>query len=273
MNRRLRAVVLAILAGFATAGCVREWIVQKTLYQPRPGISFDYEAAGIEAEQVWITAEDGVRLHGFHLRAEGARRALLFLHGNAGNASGRLPNADLLRSLGTDVFVLDYRGYGLSEGHPNESGLRADARAGLAHLTEKLGHPESRVAVFGRSLGGAVAVDLAQHRGLAGVILESTFSSLPDAGAVHFGSFIGKFVKGHWPSDERIRNIRAPLLFFHGDQDATVPHRLGRKLFAAANEPKSFETLHGARHNDTVRVGGAPYLARIGAFLDEVAPE
>lgn len=266
---------LALGASFATASVVRDWIVERTLYQPRPGITFDYERVGIEAEQVFLTAEDGVRIHAFRLRAPvapRAPRAVLFLHGNAGNASDRLPNAERLRQLGADVLVLDYRGYGLSAGHPTERGLYADARAGLAFLTQKLRLPETRVVVFGRSLGGAVAVDLAQDRNLAGVILESTFSSLSDAGAVHFTRAAAPIVWGRFVSDEKISRVHAPLLFFHGELDSTLPHALGERLYAAANEPKSFVTLRGARHNDTVQVGGEPYFARIGAFLDEVTP-
>jgi pimeloyl-ACP methyl ester carboxylesterase len=251
---------------------VRDWIVERMLYYPLPGITLDPEKMGIDTGQVFIGTEDGVRLHAFHLRAEAATRALLFLHGNAGNASGRLPNAELLRRLGTDVLVLDYRGYGLSEGRPSEGGLYADARAGLAHLTAALGFPEQRVVVFGRSLGGAVAVDLAQDRKLAGLILESTFSSLSDAGAVHFTRLAAPIVWGRFPSEQKIRRVRSPLLFFHGDSDRTVPLHLGEKLFAAATAPKAFETLRGARHNDTVQIGGLPYFERIGRFLDEVAP-
>ena len=264
--------LVASLAIFATGGGVIDWLVNWNLFHPTPGVSLDPERAGIPAEEVYLETEDGVRIHAFHLPSPGARRAILFLHGNAGNASHRLPNAELLRRLGADVLLLDYRGYGRSEGSPDERGVYADARAALAHLSGPLGHAEERIVVFGRSLGGAVAVDLAQRRQLAGVILESTFPSLRDAGAVHFGRFFAPLVDGRFTSDQKIQHVSAPLLFFHGDRDRIVPHALGEKLFTAAAAPKAFETLRGAGHNDTVQVGGARYVESIRAFLDRVAP-
>ena len=155
-------------------------IVESMIFYPERGVAMTPEQLGIDGEEVFFSAEDGVRIHAFYLPAPGARRALLFLHGNAGNASHRLPNAAELVRLECSVLVLDYRGYGLSEGRATEAGVYADARAGLAHLIEQRGFPENRIIVFGRSLGGAVAVDLAQERKLAGVILESTFSSIAD---------------------------------------------------------------------------------------------
>jgi pimeloyl-ACP methyl ester carboxylesterase len=265
--------VLAWIAILATGFLMRDWLVGSMLYHPTPGVDLPPERLGISADEVFFETEDGVRLHAFLLPAEGATRALLFLHGNAGNASHRLPNAEALRRQGTHVLLLDYRGYGRSEGRPGESGLYADARAGLAHLTEELGIPERRVIVFGRSLGGAVAVDLAQERALAGLILESTFSSLADIGASHFGRLVAPLVRGRFDSAAKIARVRAPLLFFHGDRDEIIPYDLGRRLFAAASEPKSFETLSGAGHNDTVQVGGRRYFERIRRFLDEVAPD
>ena len=246
--------------------------VDRMVFHPTPGGDLEPDALGIEAHEVFLETGDGVRIHGFVLPHDGATRALLFLHGNAGNASHRLSNAELLRRLGATVLLLDYRGYGRSEGRPTETGVYHDARAGLAHLTGELGFPEERVVVFGRSLGGAVAVDLARGRPLAGVILESTFPSLRAMARSIVGIGLAPITRGRFDSRAKIDAVDAPLLFFHGDRDGIVPHALGRALYEAAPEPKSFTTLRGAGHNDTVEVGGQPYLDRIGRFLDEVAP-
>jgi fermentation-respiration switch protein FrsA (DUF1100 family) len=261
-------IVLALLSPLA----------ERVIFQPTPGQ--DVEPAliaaryGFEAESLFLETEDGVRIHAYYVparRAPAAPRGLLFLHGNAGNASHRLPNAAALAALGVDVLLLDYRGYGLSEGRPSEAGVYADARAGLAYLAKTRGIPPERTVVFGRSLGGAVAVELAQERPLAGLVLESTFTSVDDMARRMLGPF-ARFVGGGFASLERIPRLRAPLLFFHGDRDDIVPIDLGRALFAAAPEPKRFEVIAGAGHNDTVEVGGAAYLARLGSFFDEVAP-
>ncbi len=248
--------------------------VDSVVFQPSPGIDLRISDLGIEGEEVRLDS-DGVSIHGFYLPAAPPRqhaRAILFLHGNAGNASHRLPNAAELARLGADVLLIDYRGYGMSEGSPSESGVYADARAGLAHLTQERGIPEQRIVLFGRSLGGAVAVDLARDRALAGVILESTFTSIADVARGMMGSPLAYFVRGRFDSALKIGQIRVPLLFFHGDRDRIIDYALGRRLFELAPEPKQFETISGAGHNDTIQVGGRPYFARIAQFLDEVAP-
>jgi fermentation-respiration switch protein FrsA (DUF1100 family) len=258
---------------------LRDALVTRLVFQPTPGVDLVPERVGIDAAEVWIESGDGVRIHAFHVpdaaatsAAARSSRAILFLHGNAGNASHRLPNAALLAALGADVLLLDYRGYGRSEGTPSEAGVYADARAGLDHLLRERGFDVSRVVVFGRSLGGAIAVELAQERPLAGVILESTFTSLADMGARLLGA-PGRWLAGPgFDSARRIDALRSPLLFFHGDRDEIVPHELGRRLFERAPSPRAFETIVGAGHNDTVEVGGRAYFERIGRFLDEVAP-
>jgi fermentation-respiration switch protein FrsA (DUF1100 family) len=264
---RLGLIVAALLGGII----MWDRLVDGMIFHPSPGADLRPEQLGLAGEDVFLETEDGVRIHGFWLPAEGATRALLFLHGNAGNASHRLPNAADLVRLGAHVLLLDYRGYGLSDGRPSEAGVYADARAGLAHLLQARGLEEGRVVVFGRSLGGAVAVDLVQGRGVAGLILESTFTSVADM-ARGLLPPAAPFVGGRFDSESKIGGLRAPLLFFHGDRDEIVPYALGQKLFEAAPEPKTFETLHGAGHNNTVLVGGQPYFERIRRFLDEVAP-
>ena len=248
-------------------------IVESMIFYPVQGVAMTPEQLGIDGEEIFFTAEDGVRLHAFYLPAPGVHRALLFLHGNAGNASHRLLNAAELVRLECSVLVLDYRGYGLSEGTATEAGVYADARAGLGHLIEQRGFPENRIIVFGRSLGGAVAVDLAQERKLAGVILESSFPSIADVVSNGLaGRLLGALAGQRFESASKIGRIRAPLLYFHGDRDEVIRYELGQQLFDAAPEPKTFETIPGAGHNDLTQVGGRRYFERIREFLDNVAP-
>jgi fermentation-respiration switch protein FrsA (DUF1100 family) len=269
--RRSRVAVAAALALLLAVGMWNR-LIERMIFFPTAGVDLRPEQLGVEGQELFLTSEDGVRLHAFFLPAAGASRALLFLHGNAGNASHRLPNAAALARLGIHVLLPDYRGYGLSEGRPSEAGVYADARAGLAHLVDAVGIPERRIVVFGRSLGGAVAVDLARDRELAGVILESTFTSASGVVRKSFGSLLAPLARGRFESDAKIGRIRAPLLFFHGDRDELIDFELGRALFEAAPEPKAFETIAGAGHNDTVQVGGRAYFARIRRFIDQVAP-
>ena len=268
----MRGVRLVLVYGAVLALVLGMWsrIVDGMIFYPTAGADLRPEQVGLVGEDVFLVTADGVRIHAFWLPAEGATRALLFLHGNAGNASHRLPNAAELVALGTSVLLLDYRGYGLSEGSPSEQGAYEDARAGLAHLALERGFADDRIVVFGRSIGGAVAVDLVQDRSLAGVILESTFTSLSGMAASILPP-AAPFVRGRFDAETKIKRLRSPLLFFHGDRDEIVPYRLGQKLFEAAPEPKAFETIRGAGHNDTTQVGGRPYFERIGRFLDEVA--
>ena len=266
------ALAGGIVAGLLAFSLPSFSLVDSLVFHPTPGADVAFGELGAEGEEVFLETEDGVRIHAYLLPATGATRALLFLHGNAGNASHRLPNAELLRRLGVTVLLLDYRGYGRSEGRPTERGVYADARAGLAHLVDELGFPEPRVALFGRSLGAAVAVELARGRPLAGVILESPFPSLSAMAREVFGTGFGPLTRGRFDSLAKVGELKGPLLFFHGDRDEVVPWRLGRALYEAAPEPKRFTTIRGAGHNDTVAVGGEAYFERIGAFLDEVAP-
>lgn len=270
----MRRLIRATAALTAVVLIVFVWgrLFDRMIFHPEPGADLRPEQFGIAGEDVRIRTEDGVLIQAWYLPADGATRTILFLHGNAGNASHRLPNAAELVRLDAHVLLLDYRGYGLSEGSPSESGVYADARAGLAYLIERSGVPESRSVIFGRSLGGAVAIDLARDRELAGVIVESTFSSAADIATMAFGPPFAWLARGRFDSLRKISRIRAPILFFHGDRDEIVDPSLGRRLFDAAPEPKAFETLRGAGHNDTVAVGGRAYFERIRQFLAEVAP-
>lgn len=271
-RRSVLSLILA-LAIVAVVISLGNWIgafVDRLVFHPLRGADRTPLERGLEAEDVYLDTEDGVRIHAYWLPARGTDRAFLFLHGNAGNASQRLHNAARLGRLGAHVLLVDYRGYGLSEGRPTETGLYADSQAALDHLTRDRGIPDERIIVFGRSLGSAVAVELARERPLGGVILESAFTNIEDVARSAVGWPLSSFARGRFDSRSKIAAVVAPLLFFHGDADEIVPYALGQNLYHAAPEPKAFETLHGANHNDTVEVGGEAYFRRIGAFLDSV---
>jgi hypothetical protein len=269
---RLAGTILALLLAALAVPVLAMTLLDRMIFQPSRGADLTPARLGVEAEELAITTEDGVGIHAWFLPARERRVSLLFLHGNAGNASHRLPNAAMLAAHGADVLLIDYRGYGLSEPvMPDEEGVYADARAGLAWLTEERGIPDREIVVFGRSLGGAVAVEIARGRPLAGLVLESTFTSVADVSKSLWGLPLRFWLAEKLASIDKIREVTCPILFFHGDRDRLVPMQLGQRLFDAAPEPKNFEIVRGAGHNDVVQVGGTAYLNRFDQFLAGVA--
>lgn len=230
---------------------------------------------GLRAEDVRFPTEDGVTLHGLWCRAADApdgpdRRVLLWFHGNAGNLADRLDMAAFLSRLPAAIFIVDYRGYGLSGGKPSEKGLYLDARAAWDHLTLERNVEPGRIILFGKSLGGAVAVDLATRVRPAGLIVQSSFTSVPDMAAVAMPIVPRFLVRTKMDSLRKIREVRCPKLFIHGPADEVVPFAMGRRLFEAAPEPKAFHEVPGAGHNETWLVGGEAYLRRLQEFIDSL---
>ncbi|MGH9721963.1 MAG: alpha/beta hydrolase [Bryobacteraceae bacterium] len=222
----------------------------------------------IGAADVWLTAGDGAKLHGWWLPAPDARVATLFLHGNAGNVTHRIDHMRSIASAGSSILVIDYRGYGRSSGRPTESGLYADADAAYQYLLDQ-GHLPERIIVHGESLGSAVAVNLASRKRCAGVVLEAPFSSAR-AVAGRVLPLLGPMLIHSFDSRSKIGRMNVPLLVMHGDRDEVIPYDLGRDLFDAANEPKSFWTLQGAGHNDLLDVAGESYRERLVQFYKAV---
>lgn len=186
------AMYLVLLAAAALAGCratsVAPWtgLERSVVFQPRPYPEGDWVPPEPSIEDAWFESADGTRLHGWYVPHAQARAAVLYCHGNGGNVADWAPAAlTLSRRVGVSVLVFDYRGYGRSEGTPTEEGILADARAARTWLARREGIAEREVVLLGRSLGGAVAVDLAQD-GAKALVLESTFSSLPDVAAAHW---------------------------------------------------------------------------------------
>ncbi len=229
--------------------------------------------SGCVVEDRFFETEDGVRLHGWWIqRVDGGDDdpVLLFFHGNAGNLSHRAGMLfDFATRVPARVFVVGYRGYGRSEGRPSEDGLYLDARAAWRHLTREGGVQPDRIVIFGKSLGGAVAVDLATEVEPAGLIVESSFSSIPDMAGKHY-PFVPKFmIRTRMNSLAKISMISCPKLFIHSKADRVVPYALGRKLYEAAADPKRFHEVVGAGHNETWLVGGNAYFDALRGFVRE----
>lgn len=220
------------------------------------------------SREVWMEAEDGVRIHGLWWPEPPGKPVVLFLHGNAQEVySWSLVREDL-EPLDCRLLLIDYHGYGKSGGTPAERELYMDGRAALRWL-EGQGVPPGETVVFGKSLGGAVACGIAGGAGLLGLVLESTFRSLASVARNLFP------LAHQWMPDmeeydslSRLPGIRCPVLVVHGDRDALIPLEEGLALYEAANEPRELFVVEGAGHNDVSLYAGHRYGAFIRSWLD-----
>ena len=232
----------------------------------------DPARAGVPVEDVFFTTSDGMRLHGWHSAAEGATHTILYFHGNAGNLAGRIDNIGFLRRLPANVFAVDYRGYGRSQGRPTEAGVYRDAEAAYDYLVKERGIRPDRIVVLGQSLGSAVAVDLAAKRPVAGVILEAGFPSARRvAEEATWIPGLGYLLRSKFDSARKLKSIRVPVLVAHCREDPVIPFKLGEELFAAANEPKTFVAYAGACHEPLYTADSDGYAAKLRAFLQATA--
>ncbi len=228
----------------------------------------------VEAEDIFFQAEDGTKLHGWYIPSPEARGTLLWFHGNAGNITHRLGNIRELKPLKLNIFIFDYRGYGKSEGKPDEAGLSQDSQAAYDTLIREKKIAPEMLILFGRSLGGIFAVDVASRNPAAGLILESVFTSARDmAGKVFPLLPIGWAIRSKLDAVSKVPNLKIPKLFLHGTVDEVVPYEIGRELYEAAAEPKEFYDILGADHNDTYAVGGSEYFEAWDRFVSRALEE
>ena len=225
-----------------------------------------------EIVDVTLPCADGTRVHGWWLPQPGAKSALLYLHGNAGNLSWRGNSVVRMREgLGVSVLIIDYPGYGKSEGRPTEEGCYAAADAAYAWLVDQQHIKSSNILIYGGSLGGGVAVDLASRHEHRALILVKTFTCLPDVAASHFPWIPVRWImRNRYASCDKIKDCRRPIFMAHGDADDLIPLKLGQQLFDLAPGAKKFHLQPGAGHNDPL---SPDFFETLQAFLGEHAPE
>ncbi len=227
---------------------------------------------GLEYSDVYLTTEDGIRIHSWHVPGE-SNTTLLWLHGNAGNISHRVDNiAALNRLTGLSVMIVDYRGYGLSDGSPSEDGLYMDAEAAFEYLASDVGlNPAKDIVLFGRSLGAGVAAEMATRHAVRCVIMESGFTSTIGMARATRPTWLVyalmPLISARYDTLSKIGNITSPVMIVHGDRDDIVPFSMAEQLFQGARDPKRFHAVRGAIHNDVYKRGGAAYFNALSEFI------
>lgn len=267
---RWRRLALVALGTYLLVCVLITALQSKLIYFPMRGYPITPADVGLAFEDLRLETADGVRIAAWYVAHSDARGSVIFHHGNAGNMSDRLHSLQVLHRMRLNVLMYDYRGYGASEGSPSEEGTYLDADAVWNYLTETRGEPVERIVSFGRSLGGAVAIESARRHPPAALVVESSFTSLEDIGRLHYRLLPVRWMLTYrYDSIRKVGDITCPKLFLHGTEDTLIPIDNGRALFDAAAEPKQFIETPGG-HNDAGMTFSPAYSERVAAYFDEV---
>ncbi len=267
------ALVLRVVFWAAALWLVARWFEWRSLYAPSRILDATPADVGLAYEDVEFVAEDGTRLHGWWIPHPAARGTILYCHGNGLNIAHRVGLCRDLRGLGANVFIFDYRGYGRSRGRPGEKGTYRDARAAFEVVRARHGDSDNPpVLVYGASLGGAIAAQLALDKPVRGAVFEASFSSVADVGRRLYPWLPVRLIaRNRYEADRRVAQLTVPKLFAHSSDDRLIPFDLGRKLYEAAAEPKQFFTLTGP-HDEAGWNNTPAYWPVIEAFVHRILP-
>ena len=267
--RRLIGVVLGTYVGILVLTMLfQEWLI----YFPSRAYDMTPASAGLDFEDVRLVTADRVTIAAWFVPRPDARATVLFFHGNAGNNGDRVPEIKAFHSLGCAVMMVDYRGYGPSAGRPTELGTYLDAEAAWKFLTEARGVSPESIVIFGESIGGAVAIELATRHTPGALVIQSSFTRLTDIAAIHYPFLpVRWLIRNRYDSIDKVGRIACPKLFIHSKDDTLVPIVNGRALFDAAAEPKRFLETPGG-HNDGGFMLSREHTASLGEFMDSALP-
>lgn len=260
---------LALAGGLGAFELLRGRYQRSQVFLPSryPTGIWDPSLYGLPFVDAWFESEDGLKLHGWWVEYPKALATVIYCHGNSGSIADRIDVFRQLRRLKINIFAFDYRGYGRSAGEPSEKGLFQDVRAACDYVTRELGVDFSELLLFGHSLGGAVAVDGAMHRPVAGLVVQSSFTDLRDMVRYLYPNFpMHLVIRNEFRSIAKVGKLTMPKLFLHGTEDGAVPFALGQRLYEAAADPKSWHPVANAGHNDIYLHGGMRYFRALSKF-------
>lgn len=264
----LQSVLFILITVWALLSLLLYLFQPQFVYFPMSDLIADPGDAGLDFEDVSLTTDDQVTIHGWFLPHPRPRATLLFLHGNGGNISHRLEKLRIFHDLELSVFIIDYRGYGRSEGSPSEHGTYRDAEAAWRHLSESRQIRSDAIIVYGESLGAAPASRLAGRYQPGALIIESAFTSIADMGRHYYPYLPVKLLtRIKYPVVEYVREARCPVLIIHSPDDDIVPYAQGRALFDTATEPRSFLEIQGD-HNSGFYLSGELYRQGLDQFIN-----
>ena len=248
--------------------CIYLYLMQgRMIFYPVRKLAARPTDIGLQYESVSLTTGDGVKLHGWFVPVRDEKGALLFFHGNAGNISHRLDSLKIFHDLDLATLIIDYRGYGESQGTISEKGTYLDAEAGWDYLTEIKGIPPRKIIVFGRSLGAAIAAHIAGRKKPAGLILESAFTSVPDMGARMYPYMPVRLLSRYkYDTRKALQSVTCPVLVVHSPHDDIIPYENGLQLYESARQPKRFLEIRGD-HNEGFYRSGKLYTEGLDGFL------
>jgi len=265
--------LFAIPAAAYLSICLYMLIFQdKILYIPTSDVRSDPGTFGLEFTEHWITTSDNERLHSWYIPATNARYTLLFFHGNTGNISDRLDTIKIFNTLGLSILIIDYRGYGKSSGVPTEEGTYFDGDASWHYLVQELKIAAESIIIFGRSLGGGIATEIATRYHSAGLVLESTFSTMPAVAKDVYPLIpVSLIIHTKYANIDKIRQIHCPLLIIHSTEDEYIGFHHGQALYNAYNPRayqghKHFVAIAGA-HNDGFFTSMDQYKQGINEYI------
>ncbi|TVR49222.1 MAG: alpha/beta hydrolase [Planctomycetota bacterium] len=269
--RVLRSALSTLLLGYLIIAVLLWAMQERMIFIPTVGeAETTPDRWGLPFERHRLQTSDGESIDVWWMPHHKTGPVILFCHGNAGNLGHRIDTFRALSMQGWSVVSFDYRGYGTSSGRPSEHGLYLDAQRVWEFLVEDMGISAERIVLHGRSLGGGVAAYLAEQHQAAGLILESTFTSLPDVAAGLYPFLpVRLLARHHFPTVKRLPQIDMPLLVIHGKGDRSIPFHHGEALYAAAAEPKFFQALEGD-HNAGFIYEADVWIGAIADFVHAV---
>lgn len=263
-----KILLLLILGCGLILGYVK-YIESRAVFFPVKTVEFYPSLINLSFQDLYITTPDKIKINAWLILHPKAKYTLLFCHGNAGNNADRLDKLKMLWDLGLNILIIDYRGYGKSEGHPSEQGLYQDAEAAYEYLVNDRKILPEQIILYGESLGTSVVIDLAARVKVRALIVEGGFSSGRDMARILY-PFLSTFLfSDRFNSLEKIKKIEAPKLFIHSPDDEIVPFKLAKKLYNAASGAKEFIEINGD-HNNAFLDSQEKYLSSISAFIEKL---